>query len=67
MLVLGSVANLISGVFLKRRKNRLFSMVVAGLNCLQVPFGTVLGVFTILVLVRPSVMQIYEEVEQGTP
>lgn len=53
------VGNLLSGLFLKRRTHRTFSLVMAGLNCLNVPLGTVLGVFTIIVLTRESVAQRY--------
>jgi hypothetical protein len=53
--------NLISGFCLRARKARTFSMVVAGINCLHMPLGTVLGVFTIVVLVRDSVRQLYGE------
>lgn len=38
----------------------LNSLVVSGINCLQIPFGTVLGIFTIIVLMRPSVQSGYE-------
>jgi len=34
-------------------------MIVAGITCLSVPIGTVLGVFTLLVLSRPSVKQMF--------
>lgn len=60
MLVVGGVANILSGVFLQKRKHRMFSLIVAGLDCLQIPFGTALGVFTIIVLLRDSVAQSYE-------
>jgi hypothetical protein len=53
------VLNLLSGLFLRQRKHRTFSLVVGGLNCLQIPFGTVLGIFTIIVLSRNSVRQKY--------
>ena len=59
------VANLLSGFYLGARKNRLFSLMVAGLNCLQFPLGTVLGVLTILVLVRDSVRELYDEAGRG--
>jgi hypothetical protein len=52
--------NLISAFCLRARKYRTFSMVVAGIDCLHMPFGTVLGVFTIIVLIRDSVRQLYE-------
>jgi ABC-type phosphate transport system permease subunit len=65
-LLASAILNTISGLFLHRRKNRTFSLVVAGIDCLHFPFGTVLGVFTIIVLCRESVRQLYEGVRQGT-
>jgi hypothetical protein len=61
-MVLGMALNLASAVFLRQRKHRVFSIVVAGLNCLQIPFGTALGVFTLIVLMRESVREGYERV-----
>jgi hypothetical protein len=46
-------------VFLLKRKFRMFSLVVAGLDCVQIPFGTVLGVFTLVILLRDSVRDSY--------
>lgn len=37
------------------------------LNCLQIPFGTILGVFTILVMSRNSVRAAYERTNQDGP
>lgn len=48
-----------SGRFIAARKRRTFSLVVAGVLCTFVPFGTVLGVFTIIVLARDSVQRLY--------
>lgn len=53
------VLNVISGLCLRARKGRTFSLVVAGINCLHIPLGTVLGVFTIVVLMRDSVRELY--------
>jgi len=61
LIVAAGVANLLSGFFLRARRHRMFSLVVAGLNCMQVPAGTVLGVFTIIVLSRDSVRALYGE------
>ena len=66
MLVMGiwtaisSVLDLISGFCLLKRKYRMFSLIIAGINCIHIPLGTILGVFTIVVLVRESVKEIYE-------
>ena len=54
------ILNLLSGLFILRRKHRVFSLVVAAINCLHLPLGTVLGVFTIIVLLRQSVVELYE-------
>lgn len=59
------ILNVVSGIFLRQRKHRTFSLVVAAINCLHVPVGTILGVFTIIILVRPSVAELYEAVERG--
>ena len=59
VLVCGGIANILSGFFLRRRRFREFSLVVAAVNCLQIPFGTALGAFTISVLLRDSVRRSY--------
>jgi len=48
-----------TAVCLKRRTSRTFCLVVAALSCLEFPYGTTLGVFTIIVLGRPSVIQMF--------
>ncbi len=58
-LVASAILNVLSGVCLRARKGRTFSMVVAGMNCLHLPLGTVLGVFTLIVLLRDSVRELY--------
>lgn len=55
-----SVLNVVSGLCIRGRKHRTFSLIVAGINCLHIPLGTVLGVFTIIVLMRDSVRELYE-------
>jgi hypothetical protein len=50
---------------LKEHRARTFCMIVAGVSCLGIPFGTILGVFTFVVLLRPSVMQLFEANDSG--
>jgi hypothetical protein len=57
--VASAALNLLSGLFMRSRQHRTFSIVVAAINCLHMPFGTALGVFTIVVLVRDSVRELY--------
>jgi len=63
--VLAFLLNLLSAIFLLQKRNRIFSMVIGGLDCLQIPFGTVLGVFTIMVLSRESVRELYCRAEKA--
>jgi hypothetical protein len=60
LMIAAAVANLASGLFIRKRQHRLFSLIVAGINCAQIPFGTTLGVFTFVVLLRDSVRELYE-------
>lgn len=47
------------------RRSRMLCMVVAALNCLNMPLGTVLGVFTFVVLCRPQVAASFDRAQQG--
>jgi hypothetical protein len=49
----------VAGRFLAQRKHYLFCLVVAGVECIFMPVGTALGVFTIIVLMRESVKQLF--------
>ena len=66
IVVLGfliGIATLISAQLMKRRKFRGFSIAVACLNCISFPFGTLLGIFTLIVLFRDSVKKLYQTVD----
>jgi hypothetical protein len=49
----------LTGFSLHKRKRYTFCLVMAGVECIFQPFGTVLGVLTIIVLVRPSVKEMF--------
>ena len=49
----------IAGRNLSRRRNYTSCLVMAGVECNFMPVGTVLGVFTIIVLVRDSVKEMF--------
>ncbi|MEG0186310.1 MAG: hypothetical protein RR704_22960 [Stenotrophomonas sp.] len=44
-----------AGRCLSRQRRYLLCMIVAGLSCLFTPIGTILGVFSLVVLLRPQV------------
>ena len=52
---------LTTGRFLARRKHYMFCLVMGGVECLFMPFGTVLGVFTIIILMKEPVKQLFEQ------
>ena len=49
----------IAGRCLSRRRCYSFALVMACIECLFVPFGTILGVFTIIALSRESVKALF--------
>jgi hypothetical protein len=49
-----------AGRKLRRRVSRTFCLVIAGVECILMPLGTVLGVFTIVVLMKESVKALFE-------
>jgi hypothetical protein len=54
-----AVCLLLAGKFLAQHIHYTFCFVIAAISCIFVPMGTVLGVFTIIVLVRPSVKRLF--------
>ena len=55
-----AIAILLAGRFLARRTHYMYCFVVAAIECLFMPFGTVLGAFTIIVLNRTSVRSLFQ-------
>jgi hypothetical protein len=49
-----------AGICIKRRKSRTFCMVIAGISCVEFPYGTLLGVLTFMVFGRPSVIRQFQ-------
>jgi hypothetical protein len=58
MLVVG-ILELLSGKFIKAKKHRNFSYVIAIINLLSIPYGTILGIMTLTVLGKNSVKELY--------
>lgn len=54
-----ALAKFYAGSCVKKRKSRTFCLVVAAISCLEVPYGTVLGVFAILALERDSIKRLF--------
>jgi len=63
MLVLGvayAVCMALAGRYLTQHRSYVFCLVMAALSCAFFPFGTVLGVFTIIVLQKDSVRPLFD-------
>lgn len=58
---------IVAGTKLRRRRNYTFCLVMAGIECMFMPFGTVLGIFTILLLTRPGVREMFEPPPEASP
>ena len=54
-----------SGRNLARQKGRVFSIVVAAVNCIFFPFGTALGIITIVMLCKAEAVTLY--MNNGAP
>jgi len=63
----GAILNFLAARALARRERRTLCLVVAGLNCLHMPLGTLLGVFTFVVLSRPSVQALFNSAVPAVP
>ncbi len=54
-----AVLFIVAGRKLKRRTSHTFCLVAAGFECMLMPIGTVLGVFTLVVLMKDSVEELF--------
>ena len=54
-----AVLTVAAGRRLAKYRSHTYCLVVAALLCLFMPLGTALGVFTLIVLMRPSVKQLF--------
>ena len=54
-----------AGRKLKRRTSHMFCMAVAACECVLMPLGTVLGIFTIIVLTKEPVKELFSATEES--
>jgi hypothetical protein len=58
----------LAGLFLLKKRHHMFCVVMGGVECIFMPFGTVLGVFTVIMLMKPAVQALFgisETVEEN--
>ncbi len=51
---------LYAGASLLKHRRHTFCLVVAAITCLSIPLGTILGIFTLVVLMRPGVRALFD-------
>jgi len=52
---------ILTGRYLARRKKYQFCLVISGVECLFVPLGTLLGIFSLIVLTKDSVKELFQK------
>jgi len=62
-----TVCMFLAGYWLRQFRNKMFIQVLAAFNCLAIPYGTLLGIFTFMVLQRPSAKQFFAEAGAPPP
>ncbi len=60
-----AICIMIAGRSISCRKRYWFAFVVACVECIFMPFGTILGVFTLIVLTRESIKRLFAVAEQS--
>lgn len=54
-----AICTILAGRNIARRTRYMYCLVMAGVECMFTPFGTVLGVFTLILLLRPEVKAMF--------
>ena len=65
LFILQAVCMFLAARWVGVARNRMFCFINACVLCMHAPLGTALGIFTIIVLSRPSVMQRFEANQAG--
>ncbi|MDZ8117780.1 hypothetical protein [Pontiella agarivorans] len=55
-----SIGMIVAGRKISQQKSRIYCMVIAGIECMFMPFGTVLGVFTLIALNKESIKDAFQ-------
>ena len=53
------ISLIVAGIKLRKIQSRTFCLIIAGLECISFPLGTLLGVFTLITLNRESVKTLF--------
>ena len=67
LIALLAAATIVAGKRLECHTHRVYCVIVAAINILFVPSGTALGIVTIVTLMRPSVVELFESTSSSPP
>jgi len=56
-----AIAIALNGYYIKNRKWLTYCLVMGGVETILMPFGTVLGVFTIILLTKPNIKNLFDQ------
>lgn len=61
VIVFFGILDLLAGIslFSYKQWSRVFVIVVSALNCLNIPIGTAIGVYSIYVMMKPEVQELF--------
>jgi hypothetical protein len=65
-MMAGGISMVYCGLALRKHQSRTFILVTAAANCLAIPYGTVLGVFTFLVLRRAAAKEMFTQTPRAS-
>jgi hypothetical protein len=55
-----AIAISLNGYYIKNRQWHTYCLVIGGIETIFMPFGTVLGVFTIILLTKPDIKKLFD-------
>jgi hypothetical protein len=63
VLAFFGIIEVIAGIALLNYKqwSRILMIIVSALNCLNIPIGTAIGVYSLWALMKPEVLELFEE------
>ena len=67
LLMAGAILKFIAGRCIAKRRHRVYCMVIGAISCLEMPYGTLLGVFTLIVLGKLSVKAAFDAARNPPP
>lgn len=56
-----AIAVSLNGYYIKNRLWHTYCLVVGGVETIFMPFGTILGVFTIILLTKPNIKKLFDQ------